>query len=203
MPRPKKTRSYDSAQRDAQVERTRRRILDATLRVLARGASAFTVPAVAEEANVSLPTVYRLFANKRELAAAARLEVRDRIGIDPSPIRSLDELIERQIEHIRNVSTVDDVQIKTLFDLSAQPLSEAAASEAKDAVAAALKPLLAGVRGKERKYLVNAVTMLFSSAGALMLWRYRLMNDEGAETFTWTVRTLTQAISEKGNRRGE
>jgi AcrR family transcriptional regulator len=152
---------------------------------------------VAKEAGVSLPTVYRLFPNKTALAKAARLEVRDRLGIDPSPTSSLDELIRRQATHVHNAAQMDEAFLKALFELSAQPLSEAAADAARQAAADALKTELQGVRGKEREYLLNAVSMFFSSAGAVMLWRYRLMNDEGTETFAWVIRTLVDAVKKK------
>lgn len=194
MPREKQGRNYESPVREAQAEQTRQRILDATLRVLARGASAFTVPAVAKEAEVSLPTVYRLYPNKQELAAAARLEVQKRVGIDRSPVATLDELLARQVMHMRSVAEMDDALVKSLFDLSAQPLSKQAAASAQATVSNALKLELKGVRGKERQHLINTISMFFSSAGAMMFWRHRLLNEEGAETFTWVVNTLVDAV---------
>lgn len=50
-----------------QVERTRQRILDGLVRVLARGVARLSMPAVAREAGVSVPTVYRYFKSKEEL----------------------------------------------------------------------------------------------------------------------------------------
>ena len=63
-------RSYRSALRDERSEDTRQRILDALIRTMARGIAELSVPAVAEEAGVSVPTVYRHFRTKGELIAA-------------------------------------------------------------------------------------------------------------------------------------
>jgi AcrR family transcriptional regulator len=59
------------SRRSAQVVETRRRILDAAERLfLARGYGATTIEAIAEEAGVSVPTVYVRFENKRLLLKA-------------------------------------------------------------------------------------------------------------------------------------
>ena len=63
-------RGYRSQLRKRQAEETRKRILDATVRVMARGITGASIPAVAREAGVSVPTVYRHFGTKRDLFAA-------------------------------------------------------------------------------------------------------------------------------------
>ncbi len=50
-----------------QVERTRQKILDGLVRVLDRGVAGLSVPAVAREAGVSVPTVYRYYNSKEDL----------------------------------------------------------------------------------------------------------------------------------------
>ena len=63
-------RTYQSALRDERSEDTRQRILDGLVRTMARGIAKLSIPAVAEEAGVSVPTVYRHFRTKGELVAA-------------------------------------------------------------------------------------------------------------------------------------
>jgi AcrR family transcriptional regulator len=63
-------RAYRSQLRAEQAEETRARILDATLRVIASGIASLSIPAVAREAGVSIPTVYRNFRTKADLVAA-------------------------------------------------------------------------------------------------------------------------------------
>jgi AcrR family transcriptional regulator len=57
------TRSYRSELRAEQARATRDRILEATLRVMARGLASLSIPEVAREAGVSVPTVYRHFGD--------------------------------------------------------------------------------------------------------------------------------------------
>lgn len=68
--RPRRSRTYRSPLRDGQTETTRSRILDALIRTMANGVVGLSVPAVAKEAEVSIPTVYRHFKTKAELVAA-------------------------------------------------------------------------------------------------------------------------------------
>src|SRR5262252_6664300 len=66
-----KRRAYRSPLRDERVIQTRERILDALVQVLARnGIAELSIPLVAREAKVSIPSVYRYFPTKRDLFAA-------------------------------------------------------------------------------------------------------------------------------------
>ena len=68
--RPPRSRRYRSPLRDEQSDATRRKILDALVRTMADGVAGLSVPAVARQAGVSVPTVYRHFKTKAELVAA-------------------------------------------------------------------------------------------------------------------------------------
>jgi AcrR family transcriptional regulator len=86
-------RSYRSVLRDRQASETRERILEAVVRVMARGVADLSIPAVAREAGVSLRTVYRHFANKRELLAELQPYFARHTGMESIlPPRSMDEL---------------------------------------------------------------------------------------------------------------
>lgn len=63
-------RAYESELRAEQTDATRRKILDALVRTMGRGVAALSIPAVAREAGVSIPTVYRHFRTKAALVAA-------------------------------------------------------------------------------------------------------------------------------------
>src|ERR687892_583337 len=65
-------RAYNQL-RAEQAERTRVGILEATLRVMARGVASVSIPAVAREAGGSIPAVYRHFGTKQDLLAAVYL----------------------------------------------------------------------------------------------------------------------------------
>jgi AcrR family transcriptional regulator len=64
-------RPYDNSRRLAQVRATRLRVIDAAKRLfIDSGYPATTLEAVADAADVSLPTLYRLFGSKRAVLAA-------------------------------------------------------------------------------------------------------------------------------------
>ena len=88
-------REYRSELRAQQAEETRARILEATARVMARGIATISIPAVAREAGVSVPTVYRHFGSKRDLLSAIYPYALKRAGAHEPPFpESLDELKE-------------------------------------------------------------------------------------------------------------
>jgi AcrR family transcriptional regulator len=75
------SRTYVSPLRQKQSESTRRRIVEAVARVLARGLSELSMPAVAAEAEVSVATVYRHFKNRQELLAGLEQHYAEEMGI--------------------------------------------------------------------------------------------------------------------------
>ena len=103
-------RPYRSELRAQQAATTRERILDATVRVLAGGLADVTVPAVAREAGVSVPTVYRHFKTKRDLLAALQPHLQRHAGIDASALpTSIDELRGSLVSVLSGMDGLDDV----------------------------------------------------------------------------------------------
>jgi AcrR family transcriptional regulator len=77
-------RRYDNSRRQAQVRATRLKVIEAAQRLFTEhGYPATTIEAIAEAAEVPLPTVYRLFGSKRALLAAV-LDIS--FGGDDQPI---------------------------------------------------------------------------------------------------------------------
>jgi len=72
-------RSYDNSLRAEQAAATRDRIVDAAIEVLSEGADKLSIPAVANAAAVSVPTVYRHFPSKEALVDAVYDRYADRI----------------------------------------------------------------------------------------------------------------------------
>jgi AcrR family transcriptional regulator len=81
-------RRYDNSRRQAQVRATRLKVIEAAKRIfIEHGYPATTIEAIAEAAEVSLPTVYRLFGSKRALLAAV---LDTSFGGDDQPIAFAD-----------------------------------------------------------------------------------------------------------------
>src|SRR5687767_12796091 len=182
-------RAYRSELREEQTEETRARILDATMRVMATGLASLSVPAVAREAGVSVPTIYRHFRTKRELLAAVYPHAARRAGLDaiPDP-RSLDELrpvIRALVERLDN-----------LDDLSRAAMASPAASELRQATMATrlerIERLADSIEPKLRKADRDRITRLIAvvtASSSLRMWRDHLglSVDEVAEEVDWIV----------------
>ena len=105
----KGARSYSSELRAQQAEETRSRILDATVRVMARGLVTLSIPDVAREAGVSVPTVYRHFRTKQDLVAAVYPHLAARTGINqPQPPGTVDELRDGVRAYFGSLDALDE-----------------------------------------------------------------------------------------------
>src|SRR4051812_18099760 len=86
--------------RAAMADETRVRILDACVAILARGVAELSIPAVAREAGVSVPTVYRNFADKRALVSETVLYLKHKRGVFgfPATLAALPDHVREQFE---------------------------------------------------------------------------------------------------------
>jgi TetR/AcrR family transcriptional regulator, regulator of autoinduction and epiphytic fitness len=81
-------RRYDNSRRQAQARATRRAVVEAATRLFTQhGYPATTIEAIAEAADVPLPTVYRLFGSKRALLTAV---LDTALGGDDQPVAFAD-----------------------------------------------------------------------------------------------------------------
>ncbi|XVS63486.1 TetR/AcrR family transcriptional regulator [Actinosynnema sp. CA-299493] len=96
-------RRYDSLRRVAQAQETRAGIAHAARRLfVARGWAATTVRAVAEEAEVSVPTVYAAYGDKAGLVRA----VADAVDISADPATTLAELADAAADPARQLAAM-------------------------------------------------------------------------------------------------
>jgi AcrR family transcriptional regulator len=195
-------REYRSELREKQAADTRDRILDATLRVIARGIATVTVPAVAREAGVSVPTVYRHFSTKHELLAAVYPHAMRRAGLREFVLpKSLDELRDRSRDIFAQVDSYDDIA------------RAAMASPGADEVRALSMPRRLAIfrelvdtfepkpRHRDRERIVRLLIILTSSS-ALRTWRDHLGSsvDEAADDLDWIVRAAVAAAARRNDR---
>ena len=193
------TRAYRSELREEQTEETRARILDATMRVMTTGLAGLSVPAVAREAGVSVPTIYRHFRTKAELLAAVYPLAARRAGLDTiADPRSLDELrpmIRALVERLDN-----------LDDLSRAAMASPAAAEMRHATMPIryqrLRPISDSIEPKLRKADRDRITRLLAvitASSSLRMWRDHLglSVDEVAKEVDWIVRAAIFAINER------
>ncbi|MEO5917981.1 MAG: helix-turn-helix domain-containing protein [Candidatus Limnocylindrales bacterium] len=188
-------RPYRSRLREEQTVATRGRVLDATVRVMAGGAAFVSIPAVAREAGVSVPTIYRHFGSKRDLLTAVYPHIVRRAGLDEMVApRSLPELRDGVRALFSRVESFDQLARAAM----ASPASEEARRinmpdriEMSRAFANSIHPNLAR---PDRDRLARLMVILLSSS-ALRLWRDHLgaSIDQAADDIDWIVRTAVAA----------
>jgi AcrR family transcriptional regulator len=191
------TREYRSELRAEQAEATRTRILDATLRVMAGGVATVSIPAVAREAGVSVPTVYRHFGTKSGLLKALYRHLMPRIGMyDIAPLTSIGEF--------RTAIRAIFDRLDAADDLARVAIASPAAAEARRATmpdrlrfsrqfVGAIAPDLATTDQDRIARIVVVLTM----STALRTWRDHLgaTADAAADDVEWTIRSLIDATS--------
>jgi AcrR family transcriptional regulator len=200
-------RPYGSRLRDEQAEATRARILDATLRVMARGIAGLSIPAVAREAGVSVPTIYRHFGTKRGLFAAVYPHVARRAGLprleDLEAPRSLDGLrdgLRAVYARIESVA-VDELAAAAFSGRAAEDVRRIDMPHRRAAFRRLADAVMPGLSDVERNRISRLLAVLTTSS-ALRTWRDYLGSsaDEAADDVAWVVRSAVAGANAAGSR---
>ncbi|MEX2135834.1 MAG: helix-turn-helix domain-containing protein [Chloroflexota bacterium] len=195
-----KVRSYRSQLRAQQAEETRARILDAALRVIAGGLAFVSVPGVAREAGVSVPTVYRHFATKHDLLAAVYPHAMRRAGLEEQVIpRSMDELRQGLRAYFERTDSLGDLARAAM----ASPASDDVRRLNIPRRLAAFRRVADSIEPKPSQVNQDRIARLLvilTASSALRLWRDQLGSsvDEAADDVDWVLRAITSAASENG-----
>jgi|SRR5687767_6653288 AcrR family transcriptional regulator len=175
--------------RAAQAVATQARILEATVAVMARGVASVSIPAVAREAGVSVPTVYRHFGTKSDLLAAVFPHVMRRAGLDEVvPPRSIDELGQGVRALFERVDSAGDLARAAAASPAAEEVRRVdmpARLEMSRRIADSIVPKLAPA---DRDRIARLLTILVS-ASALRVWRDHLGSsvEEAANDVEWVI----------------
>ena len=193
---------YQSRLRQEQRQRTREQILEGLVRTMARGITEVSIPAVAEEAGVSVPTVYRYFRTKRDLIEALGGYMAQKVGFNTSAVlpQSLEALMAAVKQLFLNYEGLDDVmRAAAISELSFAMRREAMPARLK-MIEMALSPVQAKYSAEDWVYLCRIVLLLTSTATIRAFKDYlNLSGEEAANTVNWAIGMLTQseARSEK------
>ena len=175
--------------RAEQAQATRTRILEATVSVMARGVASVSIPAVAREAGVSVPTVYRHFGTKRNLLAAVFPHVVRRAGLDDLvPPRSIDELGQGVRALFERIDSAGDLARAAAASPAAEEVRRVdmpARLEMSRRLADSIVPKLTSA---DRDRIARLLTILIS-ASALRVWRDHLGStvEEAASDIDWVI----------------
>ena len=191
-------KEYRSSLRQEQMRRTREQILDALVRTIGQGVAGLSIPAVAREAGVSIPTIYRYFHNKQELVAALGGYLMQKMGMASlQPPRSLNDLLAISRYSFVKAEDMDEaIKIVAVSELGSQMRRDAIPLRIKmleDALAAELAPL----NEQDRVRLRNMILVLTSSAMIRAFKEYLdLSGEAAADNVAWAVRLLVRAAKE-------
>ena len=194
----KEKKEYHSDLRQEQMRRTREQILDALVRTIGQGVAGLSIPAVAREAGVSIPTIYRHFHNKQELVSALGGYLMQKMGMTAmQPPRSLDDLLAfSRYGFVRAEDMDEAIKIVAVSELGSQMRREAMPLRIKmleDALADELAPL----NEQNRVRLRNMILVLTSSAMIRAFKEYLdLTGEAAADTVEWAIRLLVGAARE-------
>lgn len=181
-----------NARRAAMADETRTRILEACVTILGRGVTELSIPAVAREAGVSVPTVYRNFPDKKTLVQETALYLKKMRGPNLVPAQLDDVPAHLQMAFTRAASAGETVRAA----LVSEPILEARRELGEQAERMAqceqlLGDALDAFSGSDREHALRMITVLCSST---MLRNFREIvgatPETAAETVAWTVSQL-------------
>ena len=179
------------------MERTRDLIMEGLIRTMASGAVTWSIPEVAREAGVSVPTIYRYFRTKQELVEGLSAYVVRKAGVAAMlPPRNPQELVATVREmYMRSEGLSEAMKMASVSELAQEIRKESIPVRLK-MIEAALAPVLSAFSEQERVYLVRMVLLLTSSALIRAFDQYLdLTGAEAADTLSWAIFALTRAGS--------
>jgi AcrR family transcriptional regulator len=188
-------RPYSSELRAQQADATRVRILDATIRVMSRGLASVSVPEVAREAGVSIPTVYRHFGTKDELLAAVYPYVARRAGLDdipdPATIDDLRDGIRAIFGKVDEFSDLDRAAMASPAAEETRHLTMPRRIERLSQFAHSVRPRLA----KADRDRITRLLVVLTASASLRMWRDHLgvSVEQAADDIDWVMRASIAA----------
>jgi AcrR family transcriptional regulator len=192
-------RRYRSELRTQQAEETRGRILDAAVRVMAGGLAFVSIPHVAREAGVSVPTVYRHFATKHDLMAAVYPHLVRRAGLNEVVVpRSMDELRAGLRAYFERTDSLGDLARAAM----ASPAAEASRRINMPDRLAMFRRVADSIEPRpseaDRDRIARLLVILTASS-ALRLWRDQLglSVEEAAEDVDWALGAVTASATSR------
>ena len=185
-------RQYRSELRAQQAEATRDRILDATGRVMAGGVAFVSIPDVAREAGVSVPTVYRHFATKRALFGAVYAYAVRRSGLDDLVIpRSMDELLNGLRAYFERTDSFSDLDRAAMASPAAQEVRRLNMPD-RVALFRRMADTIEPKPSKSDRDRIARLLVILTASSSVRLWRDQLGSsvEEAADDVDWAIHAL-------------
>jgi AcrR family transcriptional regulator len=191
------TRRYRSELRAQQVDDTRSRILEAALRVMADGFASVSIPNVAREAGVSVPTVYRHFRTKQDLLDALYPYLIRRSGLTtPPPPQTVAEIRQGVIAYLEHLDSLDDFSRAVLASPASDETRARSMARRFDIFRPAVESIEAPISKADRDRILRLIVLLTSSPSLRLLHDHLGASTEDvAEDIDWFVRAAVAAAS--------
>jgi AcrR family transcriptional regulator len=195
-------RTYRSPLRDERAAQTQERILDGLVKVMAKnGIAELSIPLVAREAGVSIPSVYRYFPTKRALVSALD-DYAHRKGsftlAEFPPMETPDDLAETIPLTFKKREAIEATLSAAMnsrlgYDIRRPEFEERARYFAK-----ALRPAMKHLDKNEKQWLTDVVFVLSSYACVRAFRDYLGLNtDQAGQRVAWAIRALARGVSNK------
>jgi AcrR family transcriptional regulator len=187
-------RSYSSDLRGQQAEATRARILEALVRAMGNGVAGLSVPAVAREAGVSIPTIYRHFGSKQGLLEALSPYVVAKAGLMPdSPPETFSEFEPTMRQLFRNLADMDLTLRAAMATDLGQQVRVAMMPTRLGVIREVMHRFAPDVPEAERERLAN-VALILGSTPAFHAYKdyLGLGPDASAKLVSWAIGTLIE-----------
>jgi AcrR family transcriptional regulator len=196
------TRPYRSELRAEQATETRDRILDAAQRVLLTGVASLSIPAVAREAGVSVPTIYRHFGTKAELLAELYPHAARRAGLDGIPDPTTVGDVRRTVLAVfERLDALDDVGRAAY----ASPIADQVRHATMPSRVARIRAIGESVEPPLAKVDLDRITrilVILTSSSSLRTWRDHLGASpaQAADDIDWILRAAIAAATSRKDR---
>ncbi len=191
------TREYHSDKREAQKQQTRAQILEGLVTVMSTGLADITIPAVAQAAGVSVPTVYRYFPNKEALLEALPSHLGAALGIAPlsmpTTVADLAEMVRQIYGQLEGKDAL--VRAALVSDLTTR-VRAVTVPRRLGLIEHVLAGQVQGCSEAERTRLRNTLFILSSSAVVNAFKDYLGLSwAEAADHVSWAMQLLAAAAN--------
>ncbi len=186
------TRPYRSPLRQEQAQSTHDRILDAAARVLAGGIASVSIPAIANEAGVSVATVYRIFGTKRGLIDAIYPYSIRRARTGPlRPPSSIDDFRAGVRVIFERLESLGEIERAAMASQGAEEIRHASMEARLATARAAAEAIAPALPAEDRDHLARLIILLTMSASARMLRDHLgLSLDAAVDEVDWAIRAI-------------
>jgi AcrR family transcriptional regulator len=202
----KKKRVYRSPLRDERAVQTRTRILDGLVQVMARnGIAELSIPLIARQAGVSIPSVYRYFPTKRNLITALDEYAHQRgsFTLDEfGPLETPEDVARIVPLTFKRRAAIESTLSAAMNSRLGYTMRHKEFEERAKHFSKALHPAVKHLSRREQQWFTDIIFILSSYACVRAFRDYLgLDTDEAAKRVAWAIRLLTRGASSGNGKR--